>query len=231
MTSGKPRSVLLVDLDGTLTNPAEGIIGSFRMGLEALGRTPPPAQELSWIIGPPLRQSFADFLAGTADPKEALAVYRARYETIGLFEAFVYDGVPETLAALRALGARLFLCTAKPAVYARRILRHFDLDRYFEGVYGAELDGRFEDKGELIAFLLEQEGLDADDCAMLGDRKHDVVAALKHGIPTIGALWGFGGRDELRNAGAATLCDAPSDVVAAFVALSRVSADGVAWAQ
>ena len=132
------RSVLLVDLDGTLTDPAEGIVGSFRFALEALGRSPPPAAELTWIIGPPLRRSFAEMLGATGDSGEALSIYRGRYSTEGLFEALVYDGVRNTLADLRAAGARLFLCTAKPAVYAERILRHFDLRRYFEGVYGAD---------------------------------------------------------------------------------------------
>ena len=113
------RSVLLVDLDGTLTDPAEGIVGSFRFALEALGRSPPPAAELTWIIGPPLRRSFAEMLGGTGDPEEALTIYRGRYSTEGLFEAVVYDGVRNTLADLRAAGARLFLCTGK----ARRLCR------------------------------------------------------------------------------------------------------------
>ena len=91
------QSVLLVDLDGTLTDPAEGIVRSFRFALEALGQTPPPAAELTWIIGPPLRRSFAEMLGGTGDPEEALTVYRGRYSTEGLFEAVVYDGVRETL--------------------------------------------------------------------------------------------------------------------------------------
>jgi phosphoglycolate phosphatase len=200
------RSVLLVDLDGTLTDPAEGIVGSFRFALEALGRSPPPAAELTWIIGPPLRRSFAEVLGGTGDPEEALSIYRGRYSTEGLFEAVVYDGVPESLAELRAAGIRLFLCTSKPAVYAERILRHFDLRRHFEAVYGAELDGRYEDKGDLIAFILGSQGLEPGDCCMWGDRKHDVIGASRHAIPTIGALWGYGGASELTEAGAAALC-------------------------
>jgi phosphoglycolate phosphatase len=215
------RSVLLVDLDGTLTDPAEGIVGSFRFALEALGQSPPPAAELTWIIGPPLRRSFAEMLGGTGDSEEALSVYRGRYSTKGLFEAVVYDGVRKTLADLRQAGVRLFLCTAKPVVYAERILRHFDLRRYFEGVYGAELDGRYEDKGDLIAVILESQGLEARDCCMWGDRKHDIIAASRHAIPTIGALWGYGGASELIEAGAAALCASPSEVHVAFGALPR----------
>jgi phosphoglycolate phosphatase len=222
-TESNRRSTLLVDLDGTLTDPAEGIIGCFRLALETLGRSAPPAAELHWIIGPPLRGCFAEALNGEGDPEEALRHYRGRYGITGLFEATVYDGVREALAKLRAEGTRLFLCTAKPLVYAERILTHFGLEHHFEGAYGDELGGRFQDKADLIAHILEREKLHADDCCMWGDRKHDVLAATRNGMPTIGALWGYGGADELRAAGAAVFCEAPSHVPAAFNALPRAA--------
>jgi phosphoglycolate phosphatase len=221
MTTSNRRPALLVDLDGTLTDPFEGIVGCFRMALEALGHNPPPAAELSWIIGPPLRGCFAEFLGAQGDSEEALKAYRSRYATVGLFEAVVYDGVDAALADLRASGVRLFLCTAKPIVYAQRILHHFNLDRHFEAAYGDELGGRFQDKADLVAHILETEKLEAADCCMVGDRRHDVLAASRHSIPAIGALWGYGGADELRKAGAAVLCGSPSEVPAAFWALSR----------
>ena len=223
MTEPNRRSALLVDLDGTLTDPAEGIVGCFRLALEALGRIPPPAAELTWIIGPPLRGCFTEALGGQGDPEEALKIYRDRYSTEGLFEAVVYDGVKETLDDLRAAGIRLFLCTAKPLVYAERILRHFDLEHHFDAAYGDELGGRFQDKADLVAHILKIEGLEAAHCCMWGDRKHDVIAASRHGIPTIGALWGYGGADELRAAGAAALCESPSQVPAAFRGLPRAA--------
>ena len=221
MTKPNRRSALLIDLDGTLTDPAEGIVRCFRLALEALGRRAPPAAELTWIIGPPLRGCFAKALGAEGDPEEALKVYRGRYSTEGLFEAVVYDGVKQALADLRASGTRLFLCTAKPLVYAERILSHFGLEPHFERAYGDDLGGRFQDKADLVAHILESEGLKAEDCGMWGDRKHDVLAASRHGIPTIGALWGYGGADELRGAGAAVLCESPSEVPAAFGALPR----------
>src|SRR5574337_222578 len=134
------RNILLVDLDGTLTDPAEGIVGSFRHALERLGLFAPPAAELGWIIGPPLGHSFHLVSGGKADPEAALEMYRARYGAEGLFQATVYRGVPEALSELNASGARLILCTAKPAVYAERIIRHFALDRHFEAGYGAEAE-------------------------------------------------------------------------------------------
>ncbi len=220
MTAQTKRSVLLVDLDGTLTDPAEGIVGSFRYALDAMGRAAPPAAELTWIIGPPLRRSFAEMLGGTEAAEAALEQYRRRYGTVGLFEAFVHDGVPATLEAIRAAGARLVLCTSKPAVYATRILERFDLARYFDAAYGADLDGRLEDKGELIAHILAEQRISPKDCAMWGDRKHDVIGASRNGLPAIGALWGYGGEAELSAAGAAVLCARPQDVPAAFVRLS-----------
>ena len=214
------RQTLLVDLDGTLTDPAQGIVGSFRHALEAMGAIAPPAEGLSWIIGPPLRRTFADLLGGPEKAEAALAIYRARYGTVGLFEAFVYEGAPEALGALKGGGARLVLCTSKPRVYATRILDRFGLAGHFDAVYGAELDGRFDDKGDLIAHILASERLAPEGCVMWGDRKHDVIGAGRHGIPTIGALWGYGGEAELRAAGAAVLCAHPEEVPAAFARLS-----------
>ena len=219
MTAPPSRTLLLVDLDGTLTDPAEGIVGSFRHALEAMGRAAPPAADLGWIIGPPLRRSFADMLGGGENVEAALGIYRARYGDAGLFEATVYDGVPEALEALRSAGARLLLCTSKPAVYAARILARFGLARFFDAAYGAELDGRLDDKGDLIAHILADQRLAPELCAMWGDRKHDVVGAARHAIPTLGALWGYGGEAELAAAGAAILCARPADVPAAFARL------------
>ncbi len=225
MTISSRRNVLLVDLDGTLTDPAEGIIGCFRFALDAMGCATRPDADFAWIIGPLLRQSFAKMLGGSLEAEQALAIYRTRYGAQGLFEAVVYDGAPEALSQLKQSGAQLFLCTSKPVVYARRILARFDLDRYFAEAYGSELDGRLEDKGDLIAHIAADRGLDSGDCVMWGDRKHDVAGAKRHAIPTIGALWGFGGEEELREAGAAALCAAPVEVPAAFGRFTRAETD------
>ena len=129
-----------------------------------------------------------------------MAFYRERYVPIGLFENAVYDGVPEALEALRALG---IACSSRPRRTkhdARRILEHFELASHFAGIHGAQNDGGRADKSELLAYLLEHEGLDAgrDRIAMIGDRKFDAIGARNVGIAAIGALWGYGGREELR---------------------------------
>jgi phosphoglycolate phosphatase-like HAD superfamily hydrolase len=131
MTFGPSRQaddpVVLLDLDGTLTDPASGILSAVRAALVELGRPPPEAAALRWVIGPPLRASFARLLGGTDQVETALALYRERYGAGGLFDAELYPGVRAALAAMAGRGWRLWLCTAKPAVYAERIVDHFGL--------------------------------------------------------------------------------------------------------
>jgi phosphoglycolate phosphatase len=198
----RSRRALLLDLDGTLVDPAVGMLRSFRKAAAALGVKVAEEADLRWMIGPPIRESFAQLLGGRADPLEALRLYREQYSATGLYEAAVYPGIAEALAHHHDRGARLLICTAKHHGFADRIVDHFGLRPYLSGVYGSELDGRHENKAELIAHLLAVEGLKPDEVCMVGDRKHDVIAAAAHGIPTIGVLWGFGDREELETAGA-----------------------------
>ena len=208
-------STILLDLDGTLVDPAPGIVGSFRHALDALGRPAEPADDLLWVIGPPIRETFAAVLGDQEGVENGVRLYRERYGAWGLFEAAVYDGVPTALSELRANGLNLLVCTSKAAVFARRVVDHFGLSDWLSGVYGPDLDGRFDDKGDLIAHILSVEGLASDQVLMVGDRKHDVLAAARHGIPSIGVLWGYGAEEELRAAGVGTLIAHPSELPAA----------------
>ncbi|MBL8517099.1 MAG: HAD hydrolase-like protein [Betaproteobacteria bacterium] len=208
------RTALLFDLDGTLTDPKEGITKCIAHALQRMGATPPPLDELHFAIGPPLRPTFGRLLK--TDDRErievALAAYRERFATVGLFENALYANIRESLLQAQKMGHRLFLATSKPHVYATRILDHFELSPLFSGIYGCELDGRRDDKGELIAHLLATEALDPACCRMFGDRKHDVIGAAKNGIESVGVTWGYGSAEELTNAGARVLCHAPGDL-------------------
>jgi phosphoglycolate phosphatase len=201
----------LFDLDGTLTDPREGITRCIAYALERMGHEPPPLAQLTFAIGPPLRDSLATLL-GTherAQVERALALYRERFADVGLFENRPYDGIDAALRAIAATGARLFVATSKPLVYAERIVRHFGLHAHFIAVHGCELDGTREDKRDLLAHLLPHHGVQPGHAVMIGDRGVDMRAARHHGLHALGALWGYGSAEELQSAGAHALCESP----------------------
>lgn len=203
VADGRSLLKLLFDLDGTLTDPGVGITRCLQHALEGLGRPTPPAPDLAWCIGPPLRESLAQLL-GSPDAslvERAVALYRERFASVGMFENVVYPGVREGLLELRRGGHRLWVATSKPHVYAREILAHFDLLPMFAGVYGSELSGERTEKASLIRHVLGAERWDEPPC-MVGDRRHDVEGAHANGLPAVGVLWGYGGRAELEAAGA-----------------------------
>ena len=173
---GARSRTLLLDLDGTLIDPAEGIIASFQHALKVVGADVPAADSLRWVIGPPLRKSFPTLVPERA-VEDAVAAYREYYGGGGMYRARVYDGIPEALERLRASGWLLHVCTVKPRVFAVPLTERLGLDGHFEGVYGAELGGRFEDKADLIEHILAEKQVDAADVIMVGDRDLDVHAA------------------------------------------------------
>ncbi|ENX31089.1 MULTISPECIES: HAD-IA family hydrolase [Acinetobacter] len=191
---------ILIDLDGTLTDPKVGITTSARYGLEKIGHPISDEINIDWIIGPPLKASLAKILNVEADhvlAEQALMGYRERFAVKGLYENHVFEGVAETLAELKRRGYRLFLATAKPTVYAKQILKHFDLAQYFTDIHGSELNGERTNKAELIQYILEQQKLQADQCLMVGDREHDIFGARQNGIDTIAVNYGYGSQEEL----------------------------------
>ncbi|WP_089606150.1 HAD-IA family hydrolase [Acinetobacter piscicola] len=194
---------ILIDLDGTLTDPKVGITTSARYGLAKVGHAIPESENIDWIIGPPLKASLAKILNVDANDvlaDQALLGYRERFAVTGLFENHVFEDVAETLVALKDKGYRLFLATAKPEVYARQILDHFDLLQYFEYPYGSELNGERTNKGDLIAYILKKEQLNPEECLMVGDREHDIFGARNNGIETIAVEYGYGSKQELDQA-------------------------------
>lgn len=194
---------ILIDLDGTLTDPKVGITTSARYGLAKVGYPIADEQDIDWIIGPPLKASLAQLLnvaVTDALAEQALLAYRERFSTIGLFENEVFADVAATLAELKQRGYILYLATAKPEIYAKRILEHFNLLDYFKYPYGSELTGERTNKADLIAYIMQQEQLDPTECLMIGDREHDILGARKNGIATIAVEYGYGSSTELDQA-------------------------------
>ena len=205
---------VLMDLDGTLTDPFEGIAACIRYAMNGLGREKPSDDAVRRAIGPPLRQTFGTFL-GTAEAgrsEEALRLYRERYSVTGLLENQVYPGMSEMLENLNKVGCRLFVATSKPSVYAQKIVDHFGLRKYFVAVYGSKFDGSLENKADLIHYLLDSEDVDARDAVMVGDRSHDILGAKAHSLCAIGVTWGYGSRKELEDAGPDVICSSPTEV-------------------
>lgn len=193
---------ILIDLDGTLTDPKLGITTCIRYAMQKLGRSLADEVDLDWCIGPPLKASLAKLLQSDNDElaEQALALYRERFSTIGLFENEVYPNVAETLEKLQQQGYRLYVATAKPTIYAEQILAHFDLAKYFKKIYGSELTGEHTNKGELITYLLAQENLDATATVMVGDREFDILGARRNGLQSFAVSYGYGTAEELAQA-------------------------------
>lgn len=208
------------DLDGTLTDPKPGITRSIQYALKKLDQPVPTEDELTWCIGPPLHASLKR-LTGTQELADrALLLYRERFGDVGLFENEAYGGIEETLSALAATSPRMFVATSKPRVFAERIIDHFGLRRYFVRVFGSELDGTRVDKGDLLAYALDEEKVDPRSAVMIGDRSHDVVGARKNGMTAIGVLYGYGSEVELRDAGAHHICAAHPELLDRYAALA-----------
>jgi phosphoglycolate phosphatase len=203
---------LLFDLDGTLTDPQQGIVACIRYALRKLDIEVATGIRLESYIGPPLRDSFRSLCGGDDDVEAAVAFYRERFATTGLFENRVYDGIPLCLELLHARAESIHLATSKPTIYAERIIQHFGLKRFFDGVYGSQLDGRLGDKTELIEHILKREKLNAANTIMIGDRSFDMVGARNNNVTAIGVLWGYGSEAELGLAGADRICSHPASL-------------------
>jgi phosphoglycolate phosphatase len=204
---------IFFDLDGTLTDPKPGITGSIQYALRKLNRPVPSQDELTWCIGPPLRASFAMLLGGEELADRAVELYRERFGDVGLFENSVYPDIDDVLAELRRTPRRMFVATSKPHVFATRIIAHFGLSAYFDRVFGSELDGTRVNKVDLLAYALQQTGVDPAAAVMIGDRSHDVIGARRNGIRAIGVTYGYGSAEELIEAGASHLCASPRAVL------------------
>ena len=208
------KEYILFDLDGTLTDPEEGITRSVQYALNHYGIQERDRKKLIPFIGPPLRESFMKFYGFSWEQAgEAVWVYREYFARQGIFENRVYDGVPEMLEGLKTAGVRILMATSKPEKYAKQIAEHFGFDKYFDFIGGACMDGRRTDKYEVIEYVLKSCAVARETAVMIGDRSHDVAGAKKAGFNSIGVLYGYGCKEELEKAGAGELAALPSDVV------------------
>ncbi|CAG9614730.1 5'-nucleotidase [Bacillus rhizoplanae] len=197
-------TTFLFDLDGTLTDPKEGIVNSVTYALRKMGIDEQDDKKLLSFIGPPIQHSFANIYS--MDEKqvaEAVTYYREYFQAKGMFENHVYGHIPSVLQDLKNARKRLFVATSKPTIFAKQILEHFQLAHYFEEIVGSNLDGTRIAKTDIIQHILHTyHDLEKEHVVMVGDREHDIIGAQQVGIHSIGVMYGYGSKEELVAAGA-----------------------------
>lgn len=208
------HDIQLFDLDGTLTNPKEGIIRCVQYALEGFGIHEPDADKLICFIGPPLLDSFKEFYGMSGDDaQKAVARYRERFTVTGIYENKLFPGIPEMLACLKAEGKTIVLATSKPIEFALRILEHFDILKYFDETVGADMHGPLNAKSDIIRCAAERLGDEnTGRMVMVGDREMDISGAKENGIISVGVGFGFAAENELEKAGADYIAKTPQEL-------------------
>lgn len=190
------------DLDGTITEPEEGIINGVLYALSRFGITVEDRTTLYPYIGPPLRDSFRDYHGlSEEDTEQAILYYREYYSTKGIYQNDIMPGMEQAFWTLRKHGCHLYVATSKPELYAKQILEHLKLDGYFDIIAGSTFDKARDTKAAVIEYLITSIAANqikpaVDDIIMVGDRKFDVLGAREFGIDTIGVLFGYGSKEE-----------------------------------
>lgn len=200
----KKYSYILFDLDGTLTDPKEGILNCVIYALEDVGIKVENRDDLMCFIGPPLVNSFQEFYGMTLEEaRMRTAKYRERYATIGLFENGVYPGILETLEVLKNSGKIMAMATSKPEIFAIPIAERYGLAEYLTNICGALIDGTRDEKWDVIEEVLSRLKItDRSKVLMVGDRKNDIIGAKKCGIDSLGVYYGYAEKGELEEYGA-----------------------------
>ena len=205
---------ILFDLDGTLTDPGIGITNSVAYALKKWNIEAEDRSELYKFIGPPLLDSFRKYYGFSEEEAvQAIEYYREYFKVTGIYENTMYDGTEELLKKLKQSGKTIVLATSKPQEFAEIILKHFNLDQYFDYVAGATMDGSRSKKADVIAYLLARAG-GAENAVMVGDTAYDIIGAAAHGMPGIGVSWGYGKVEDMEAAGAIAIAHSMDELEA-----------------
>lgn len=214
------KKYLLFDLDGTLTDPKEGITKSVQYALNKF-EIYEDCENLIPFIGPPLLDSFMDFY-NFDEEKANLAIkyYRERFSRVGLFENSPIDGIIDVLKKLKESGYVMAVATSKPTDFAVPICDKFKLSEYFDLILGSELDGRRSKKSEVISEVLKRLNASPDEAIMIGDRKHDIIGAKENNMDSIGVTFGYAKDGELEDAGANFIVNEPYELLSCLLGKS-----------
>lgn len=219
LNTQKDYKHIIFDLDGTLSDPSKGIFNGFRHALDKMGVQNVDESVFTRMIGPPLQASFKQhFFSGDSEIEQAVKHFREYYSVTGLFENAVYDGVPDLLKSLKENGKKLFVATNKPQPFAISILKHFELDCYFESIHGVDPSNPNSRKEELVELILQKiSDSELPNTVIVGDTHYDVNAGKQFGFDTIALTYGFGSRESLVNANPTILIDSISELRKIFI--------------
>ncbi len=197
-------SLILFDLDGTLTESGEGIMKSAQYALGKLGKEVADWRELRPFVGPPLIGMLMKY-AGVdrAAAEQGVVYYREYFQEKGIFENALYPGIPEMLKKLKEKGRALGIASSKPEPYVRQITDYFHITEYFDVITGSTMAETRTKKSEVIEEALRRYSLQEDirpSAIMVGDKSHDILGARKAGLRCIGVLYGYGTREEIEGA-------------------------------
>ena len=205
--------LIMFDLDGTLVNSEEGVTKTVQYALSACGIEENNQNNLRRFIGPPLVDAFMEYYGMSEDMAlKALEKYRERYRKTGVYENEIFPDVKNVLEELKKNGKKVALATSKPHIFAREVLKSFDLTQYFDIIVGAEFDGTRNDKADVIKEVLNQAG-EYENPVMIGDRKHDAEGARKNGVDFIGVSFGFAPEREFEKCGVDKVIDRMSELL------------------
>lgn len=206
---------VLFDLDGTLTDSAEGITKCVQHALVNMGYEAPELDDLHCFVGPPLREMFMEYTGmSEADGERAVALYRERYVPTGIFENHLYPRIVKMLELFQKSGITMGVASSKPEVYVKQILEHFGIDDYFKVIVGSELNGERVHKKDVVEEAIRRLKMEKnkEQIVLVGDTKYDVEGAREVGIQCIGVTYGYGDQEELEASKPVYLAESVSDV-------------------
>lgn len=190
---------IFFDLDGTLLDSKQGIIGSLNYMFEKIGDGKKPEQELMRFVGPPLSDSLSQYY-GYTEEKNVLAreYFEEDFLVNGIFNATPFEGVIPIIQELRQQGIKVYVATMKPDREAKICLQGQQMLELFDDIAGADLfQGGANRKELVIRKILDREAIDPQTAMMVGDRGSDIYAANVLGMVSMAAYYGYGERQEL----------------------------------
>lgn len=201
--------LVLFDFDGTLFDTSRGIIETTQKAFAEMGFPVPNEEDFrNEIIGPPLEWTYTEILhLSKEDADKTVACFRVHYPKEGIYLSTPYPGLLEMLQKLKAAGVTIAIASSKPTIFIEKLLTKYDLTSYFTAVSGITIGGAHLTKGDVIRIAMEQVGAKPEAVVMVGDRKYDMIGAREQGVISVGATYGFGSTEELRESGADYLAD------------------------